>query len=352
MSSTVPALSRRWMPHAALALAASALAASGCELREVAITEPERAVVAETYVWIGLKQMTALPRGTEATPFNRAAVFLHETLDAAGEAEPVRGARVRITRVGDGLVVDVPESRIGLGSCMLTYPADSTGTCYVTASDQPGVDRIMPGDRLGLTIDLPDGGRLVSETVVPGRFELRGVSDGGQCTIAPLTGTGIEWSRSGGAWAYISDTSISGLRRTFDAEEVSDPLYLWGLSVSALDTAIVFPREFGVFARGELDRDVSILLQRGLPDSTSALVTVAAVDRNWVNWARGGNFNPSGQVRVPSVRGDGTGVFGSAVVRSFRVLSRSQGSGPRCPPDVGARAVSEHNHVGFGIRGR
>ncbi|NIR36178.1 MAG: hypothetical protein GWN02_08535, partial [Gemmatimonadetes bacterium] len=94
-----------------------------------------------------------------------------------------------------------------------------------------------------------------------------------------------------------------------------DPLYLLGLSVSVADTTITFPSEFGVFNRLDLDQDVAVRLQRGLPAGVSAEVTITAVDRNYVNWARGGSFNPSGQVRVPSLRGDGTGVFGSTVGR-------------------------------------
>ncbi|HAW90536.1 MAG TPA: hypothetical protein DCX61_07725, partial [Gemmatimonadetes bacterium] len=57
-----------------------------------------------------------------------------------------------------------------------------------------------------------------------------------------------------------------------------------------------------------------------------------AVEGNFVNWQRGGNFNPSGQVRVPSLRGDGTGVFGAAVNRGFDVVSSDQASAlPDCP---------------------
>jgi hypothetical protein len=38
-----------------------------------------------------------------------------------------------------------------------------------------------------------------------------------------------------------------------------------------------------------------------------------------VNWVRGGSFNPSGTVRVPSISGGGTGVFGSLVTRTVRL---------------------------------
>jgi hypothetical protein len=97
-----------------------------------------------------------------------------------------------------------------------------------------------------------------------------------------------------------------------------DPLVLLGLSISREDTTIVFPGEFGVFDRGDLDRDLLAFLQRGLPAGASASVVVTAGDRNYVNWVRGGGFNPSGQVRLPSLSGiGGTGVFGSQVVRRF-----------------------------------
>ena len=46
---------------------------------------------------------------------------------------------------------------------------------------------------------------------------------------------------------------------------------------------------------------------------------IAAADRNYVNWVRRGAFNPSGIVRVPSLHGDGTGVFGSVVRKRFTV---------------------------------
>jgi hypothetical protein len=48
-------------------------------------------------------------------------------------------------------------------------------------------------------------------------------------------------------------------------------------------------------------------------------LTVAAVDRNYVNGVRGGSFNPSGRVRVSSVTGDGEGVFGSLVPLTLEV---------------------------------
>jgi hypothetical protein len=59
-------------------------------------------------------------------------------------------------------------------------------------------------------------------------------------------------------------------------------------------------------------------------------VVVAAADRNYVNWVRGGNFNPSGLVRVPSVRGDGTGVFGSIVAKTVVLTTVPESTAPAC----------------------
>jgi hypothetical protein len=134
----------------------------------------------------------------------------------------------------------------------------------------------------------------------------------------------------------VAETIIVGLGPLFEPMdvEVEDPLSLLGLALSAEDTTVVFPSEFGIFERADLDREVALLLQEGLPAGTRAVVTVAAVDRNYVNWARGGNFNPSGQVRVPSVEGDGTGFFGSAFVDGFDAIV-SEGPPPEgvasCP---------------------
>ena len=113
---------------------------------------------------------------------------------------------------------------------------------------------------------------------------------------------------------------------------VEDPLKLLGLSISDQDTTIVFPSEFGIFDRFDLNQDLATRLQDGLPPSTTAQVSITAVEGNFVNWARGGNFNPSGQVRVPSLRGDGTGVFAATVSRGFLVVSSEQaGPLPDCP---------------------
>jgi hypothetical protein len=132
----------------------------------------------------------------------------------------------------------------------------------------------------------------------------------------------------------VNETSISGLPEALEPEGIvveEDPLNLLGLSISDQDTTIVFPSEFGIFDRFDLNQDLASRLQDGLPPSTTAKVSITAVEGNYVNWARGGNFNPSGQVRVPSLRGDGTGVFAATVNRRFVVVSLDQGPLPDCP---------------------
>jgi hypothetical protein len=177
--------------------------------------------------------------------------------------------------------------------------------------------------------------------VVPGDFRIPGApaEPGGTCQLPGGTSLELSWTTAAGAWSYVNETTIEGLAEALapagiEVDPEDDPLYLLGLSISAADTTIVFPGEFGLFDRFDLDQDLAVVLQEGLPAPARAQVTVAATDRNYVNWVRGGSFNPSGQVRVPSVRGDGTGVFGSAVVRGFRVIAAAPGAAydrPSCP---------------------
>jgi hypothetical protein len=127
----------------------------------------------------------------------------------------------------------------------------------------------------------------------------------------------IAWTTSSDAWVYVSETLLHGLAPILQQQGIEledDPLLLFGLSFSNQDTTVVFPTEFGLFQR--FDEDLTralIAIQNGLPAGVVADVTIAAADRNYVNWERGGNFNPSGLIRVASIRGDGTGTFGSIV---------------------------------------
>jgi hypothetical protein len=292
------------------------VATAACELQEVTVVDFTDVVVGEVYVMLG-----------EDPSDHSARAFIHGTA-AGGEpdTETFDDATVRVMRQG-GLELDLQLGPIG--ECVESVADDATGSCFV---DGGLASSLAPGDALSLTITLADGRTLLGALTVPGDFQLDGIS--GTCRVPPDTLLDVRWSRSNGAWAYVNETSINGLRDALgDSIEVEeDPLHLLGLSISAADTSVVFPSEFGIFDRFDLDQGLALRLQRGLPDGTDALVTVAAVERNYVNWARGGNFNPSGQVRVASIRGDGTGVFGAAVVRSFSVTaSAASGGPPDCP---------------------
>ena len=306
----------------AMALLTGAVA---CALEEVTVVDVEDVVVAEIFL-----QLNRAPGGE-----SRLTAFLHRTVGGAGSGfHEVPGAVVVISRPGD---FSVELAQAALDDCVASTPEGGTGTCYVAAPSLAA--SFEPGDQLEARITLPDGGVVFGTSQVPGDFSLQNVPDGGYCTLPAQTSLEVRWSSSEGAWAYVNETSVMGLADFFAPAgiEVADTLYLLGLSVSAADTTVVFPGEFGVFNRFELDREVSLQLQQGLPPDTRADVTITATDRNYVKWARGGNFNPSGQVRVPSLRGDGTGLFATVVVRTFSVAvdpgPEDPGAGaPACTP--------------------
>ena len=294
------------------------LASAGCSIQETLIVELEDLVVAEVHVEIG----GALLGG------NRVMAFLHRTLGTS-----VPSAGVVITRGGTSSV-ELQEA--DQDACY--QDRRTRGTCYVAS--QEVADKFQPGEQLELTIELSDGRTLRSATTIPGEFTLTGIEDGSRCLLPVDTPLTVQWSRSNDTWAYISETLIVGLENSLSGAVASvneaDSLWLLGLSLSASDTTIVFPTEFGIFQRFDLDAEIAAQLQKGLTPGTRASVTVTAANRNYANWARGGNFNPSGRVSIPSVTGDGTGVFGASVTRTFEMVVNPDSSGaayelPACP---------------------
>lgn len=322
------------LPGVASALLAVTLA--GCELQEVSIAAPPvDVVVVEALVQLGLPN-----QDFGGGSGDRLSVLLHRTVEGSeGRNEPVPGALVQIT--GEGGAVYRLRELLDPSSCVSSTPFEGTGTCYLLRSvDLSGLPPLRPGAVLDLEVQLLEGGTIRGRTVVPGEYDFVGPSTGQVCVLPADEPYPLVWTESEGAWAYVAETQIYGLREALEPRGIEveiDPLFLVGLSISAADTAIAFPAEFGVFDRFDLDRDVALVLQQGLPPGTWAEIVVAAVDRNYVNWVRGGNFNPSGTVRIPSVTGSGTGFFGSATVRWLEVLVNPppQGGGvysaPRCP---------------------
>jgi hypothetical protein len=308
----------------ALAPLVFAIATAACELQEVVLTEVDDVVVAEVVVQV----RDNLALGGDLVAY----ALLHRT---SGSAAGVPGARVVIhTPSGPVELLESPESH-----CLWVGPPEYGRTCYRAPNEFR--DRFRPGEALTLEIALAGGGRLQAAVRVPGDFQLIGRFGSGSarpCRLAPGTNFDLEWSRSDGAWAYVAETGLEDLQRGFAAEGIEVPgdyLYLLGLAISGADTTIAFPREFGLVERFSVGRDLALALQRGLPVGAFGRVSVAAVERNYTNWARGGTFNPSGQVRIPSIRGDGTGFFGATVVRTMTVVvppAVGWGDGETLPP--------------------
>jgi len=300
-----------------LGLAMLALSAAGCDLTDVTIADLTDIVIAEVYVTIG------------DTPNQNAAwAFIHGS-DAGAEPSSATFDDAVVT-LTDTVGTPRSLSLTAEAVCIVSRPESARGSCF--SATLPDAAAIEAGQRLSLEVVLGDGRRLTGTTRVPGAFSVSGVLP--ECRIPPDALFPMAWTKSDSAWAYVSEALLLGLPAPFFREGilVEDSLSLTGLSISESDTTIVFPSEFGVFDRFDLDRDVAVRLQKGLPEGTWADVAITATDRNYVNWVRGGTFNPSGTVRVSSLVGDGSGVFASAVTRRFRVYSTTQpGTAPACP---------------------
>jgi hypothetical protein len=291
------------------------LVVAGCELQQISLAEVGDEVIAEVILEAGAPRQLALLHRTLGTGESaRVDGALIEVRDSAGVALVFRPA-------ADEVCLDIDPDRIGL----------VVGSCY--ASAVASAYDVVPGATYWLAITLPDGGRLQGRTTVPAWFEV--VRPPPVRCAVPIDATlELVWRTSPGAWVYVAETSLTGIREALEPDGVDvprDPLRLLGISVTAGDTTIVFPTEFGLFDRVDPELGPVLLrIRNGLPPGVIADVVVSAADRNYVNWVRGGNFNPSGTIRIPSVSGDGTGVFGSLVPVRRRLESRADGELDRC----------------------
>ena len=320
-----------------LAAAGSAcLLSAGCALVEVTVAVPEDVIVAEVQV-----VLTLAPGGEEVSL--TAWALLHRTYQPEG-APSTSGAVVEVS--GNSRRVVRLEEQDSAGHCVAGHPLSPAlikvefspdVACYrAEATPAP----FAPGEMLSLEITAPDGRVLTGVSRVPGAFSLIGLDhEDGHCRLEPDTNYRFRWTPAEHAWAYVADARFEGLTKAFAARgvEAPDKLYLAGLAFGRDDTDIRFPRDFGLFdffGADEKVRKVIRELQKGLPEGSRAAVSIAAIDRNLVNWARGGIFNPSGLVRIPSVFGEGTGVFATATRRLVRVKSSVAGEGepPLCGP--------------------
>ncbi len=287
----------------------------GCELAESGLAQPDDVLVAEGYIRVG--------DGSD-----QISVFLHWTV-GTGAIQALQNATVVIFPEGK------PEIRLETAEpldCLRSdAPDEIEGVCFAPVGGDE--DMVEPGTRAELQVRLPDGRELQGGTVVPEDIRFIRPSADIVCGLPPGRHVEFLWNSSSGAWAYSAEADLNGLRAALEPQGIAveeDSVSLLGLAVSESDTSIVFPQQFGVFDRFDLQQEVALALQEGLPLGSQGLVAVAALDRNYVNWLRGGNFNPSGAVRISSLRGDGIGVLASAVRRFIRVYGISGGGFPSC----------------------
>lgn len=309
---------RRARPIAAgMLLLLLVLVLAGCELQGITVATPDDVVIAEVVLRAGASMQTA---------------YLHRT--ATGGSARVFDAHVEVTEHGtsQSYVFEAAADSLCLKD-QPVVPVPSTGTCYL-ARRAGGSSLVRPGGTYSLRIRLPDGRELTGTTRVPGEFELVTPADR-VCGLAPNHIIELTWRAAAGASVYIISTRLSGLRSALRAAgtpiEGDDPVDLFGLSITAADTTLSFPDELGLFNRFDSNlHPIMLAIRTGLPANVRVDGVVAAADRNYVNWVRGGNFNPSGLVRISSIQGDGFGVFGSLSLQDFQLWTEAPHRPPPC----------------------
>ncbi len=295
------------------------LSLASCELAQITIEAPRSLVVAEIY-------LRAQPSGADVF------ALLHQS---GPEGQPLGDALVQVRPMGGDepwrILPDAP-----LGACLDgAVPPEFDGWCF--RIEGANAFFVVPGGRYEAQVLLPDGGRIEGRVTLPGDFALTSPSvEVDRCRLPPGRLLPVAWTRSAGARAYVPEAEIFGLEAALEPRGIpvpTDPVILQGLSISEEDTDIIFPSQFGVFNRFSSDRDVLLAIQQGLPSGppVAGRILVSAQGRNSVNWNRGGNFNPSGAIRTPSLFGDGTGVVAGVVNREFTFTTAPEPGLPLCP---------------------
>lgn len=297
-----------------------ALLVAGCTLEEITVATPQPQVQAEIYL-----------RVTDGFPSGVALLY---TTSSSDQDLGIADARIILTAPDGREALFQPR---GLSDCVDgSLPPEFEGACYRLLGT--GALLVQAGARYRVRVTLPDGGVMQGETTLPGDFRILSPSGPGRrCYLPPERVLPVRWGVAQGASAYVPEAEIFGLTEAFRDQEIevpSEPLVLLGLSVSEEDTQILFPAQFGIFNRLSSNRDLLVALQRGMPAESlvDGRIIISAQDRNTVNWNRGGNFNPSGQVRTPSLFGSGSGVLGGIVNRTFEFTTAEGPTLPSCLP--------------------
>ena len=296
------------------------LASGGCELANLEVVVPvsDLVVVEATVV------LTVDP--THPAPGDAHILAIATRYPDGGHPHPVRGASIRV----------VDESRRSMQLSEETDPVpncvnrDFFGACYRGRSPSSS---FAPGEMLSLEVVLPDGGVLRGASRLPGAFSAVDLAlEDGRCRLAPDTNYRFKWNPVDGVAAYLGELGVGGVGEF----EVDDRAFWETVFVGDDMSEVAFPRGF-LAALEPTDPDLARELRTGLPEGAVADIALGALDLNWTNWIREGRINLSGDVRVPSVFGDGTGWFGTAVRWRLSVESReANGDGdlPLCGPPL------------------
>ena len=255
----------------------------------------------------------------------------------------VPGASV-VVASESGHTVPLVEAERPRGTCTVRseesgYPFAPVGSCYTNSTSADSFS-FSPGESLSLTVTTPEGEVLHGVSTIPATFLPTDLTlAGGRCRIDPDTSHRFTWHAVKGAWAHFAEAEIAGLNADLwsSAEALYLPVSVLGRGREVTD--MVFPRDFLLELLSDVDH-VALYrtLHAGLPGGASADIAFAAADRNWANWIREGRANLGGVNVIPSVFGDGTGWFGTAVRWKVEVESRAANEGagekesPLCGP--------------------
>ena len=270
--------------------------------------EEEALVAASVTVVLTVDPVDSTVRSTDILAF-----LVRDSVDGR-----VPGASVRVTNLSDRTLTleELPDTS---EACLTDREAPAAGTCYIASVPSA---YFAPLEELTLLVNTPDGKELYGFSRIPGLFTPSRLSlQDGRCRVNPETNYKIDWRSIRSTWAYIAEAEFMGLRDNLWDEP--GPLYLTAAwMVSSYPSYMGFPRKL---IEGEVPfaaRKAARRLETGLPWGVTVDLAVAAIDENWANWIRPGQINVAGEVPVPSVFGDGTGMFGAAVRWTATIESR------------------------------
>ncbi len=328
MSSSAPFMKcsrvrelHRWL------IAVALVGAGGCTLDWVEVEPEEPWIVATVTVVVTVDPEDPSRADTD--------VLAWVTGTGAGTDEP--HAQVRVSGES-GRTLQLARASDPTSTCRTEVMSrlKIRGSCY-TASVPSRYFR--PHEQLSLEVRTPDGRVVRGVSTMPGAFAPGRVSlQAGACRVDPDTRYRIDLRDVVGGSAIVAEAVFGGLGR--DLWDGPGPLYLktsveatpwiWGLE---------FPRDLILEGVEQNARKAARALETGLPRGVTADLAVALVDRNWALWIREGRFHLDGRVPVPSVFGDGTGMFGTAVRWKVRMESREVGEDTGLP-DCGLQSVN------------